>query len=244
MQPISVTSSDGLTLSAQEWGNPKGREILFIHGFNQCHLSWQRQVTDDALARDFRMITFDLRGHGASDKPRAVAAYVSDEVWGGDVAAVIAAAGLQRPVVVGWSFGGRVISDFVKTHGAARLAGVNYVAAVTKSAGEFVGPGRVNFPGMASDDLATNIAATRGFLRSCFERQPSAEEFETVLAFNMVVPAYVRAAVGQRPPNPGDTLAQLTCPVLVTHGSKDQLILPPMAAFHCIDSRRRAIVAL
>src|SRR6202035_3141779 len=43
-KPISVKTPDGLTISAQEWGNPAGPEILFIHGFSQSHLSWMRQV--------------------------------------------------------------------------------------------------------------------------------------------------------------------------------------------------------
>jgi non-heme chloroperoxidase len=32
---LSVKTPDGLTIAAQEWGNPNGPEILFIHGFSQ-----------------------------------------------------------------------------------------------------------------------------------------------------------------------------------------------------------------
>ncbi len=52
-----------------------------------------------------------------------------------------------------------------------------------------------------------------------------------MLAYNMVVPAEVRAAVLRREANPGDLLAKLTCPVLVSHGSEDPLMLPAMAQF-------------
>ena len=41
-KPITVKTPDGLSISAQEWGNPAGPEILFIHGFSQSHLSWMR----------------------------------------------------------------------------------------------------------------------------------------------------------------------------------------------------------
>ena len=34
--------------------------------------------------------------------------------------------------------------------------------------------------------MATNIAATRDFVRGCFEKQPTAEDFEITLAFNML----------------------------------------------------------
>src|SRR5258707_13952937 len=67
-KPISVKTPDGLTVSAQEWGNPAGPEILFIHGFSQSHMSWMRQA-DSHLAKEFRIVSYDLRGHGHSGKP-------------------------------------------------------------------------------------------------------------------------------------------------------------------------------
>src|SRR5262249_774686 len=42
---VWVKTPDGLTISAQDWGNPTGPEIVFIHGFSQSHLSWIKQVT-------------------------------------------------------------------------------------------------------------------------------------------------------------------------------------------------------
>ena len=120
-KPISVKTPDGLTISAQEWGNPSGPEILFIHGFSQSYLSWMRQVNSD-LAREFRLVTYDLRGHGNSDKPLDPARYRDSKAWGDEVQAVMDAAGLKRPVLVGWSYAGRVISDYVTTHGAGKLA--------------------------------------------------------------------------------------------------------------------------
>jgi non-heme chloroperoxidase len=77
-------------------------------------------------------------------------------------------------VLVGWSYGGHVIADYLKIHGAAGLAGLNIVdAVVTKSDPSFYGDGLKVQPLMCSEDLAINIAATRIFLRSCFEKQPA-----------------------------------------------------------------------
>src|SRR5437762_7965149 len=83
-KPISVKTPDGLTVSAQEWGNPAGPEILFIHGFSQSHMSWMRQVDSD-LAKEFRIVTYDLRGHGNSDKPLDAARYRDSKAWGDEV---------------------------------------------------------------------------------------------------------------------------------------------------------------
>ena len=224
MRTIDVKTPDDLAIAAGEWGNPAGPEIVFLHGLSQSSLSWTRQLTDPGLAKEFRMIAYDFRGHGASDKPAEAEKYLQDRIWADDLASVITAAGLKRPVLCGWSYAGRVISDYVRTHGQAGIAGINFVAAVTKSGNEFLGPEIKNVGGMISDDLVTNIAATRAFLHACFTNPPAAQDFEIMLAFNMVVPAKVRAAAVNRAPNAGDILPKLTLPVLVTHGADDKIV--------------------
>lgn len=218
----SVKTPDGLTIAAQEWGNPNGPEIVFIHGFSQSHLSWIKQVTDAGLAREFKMVTYDLRGHGNSDKPLEPEKYKTGKFWADELKAVMEATGLKRPVVVGWSYGGRIMADYLTTYGAANVAGLNYVDAGQKGDPAFVGPNLKNQPAMMSDDLAANIAATRAFLHGCFSIQPTQDEFEDMLAFNMMVPPKVRLALGNRPLQVDDMLKALKVPVLVTHGAEDK----------------------
>jgi non-heme chloroperoxidase len=220
-KPISVKTPDGLTISAQEWGNPDGPEILFIHGFSQSHLSWMRQVEGD-LAKEFRIVTYDLRGHGNSDKPLDPARYRDSKSWGDEVQAVIDTASLKRPVLVGWSYAGRVISDYLATHGAGQIAGINFVDAPIKVDPALIGDNLKNLPLMASEDLATNVTATRSFLHGCFSRQPSADDYETMLAFNMMVLPKVRAGLGGRPLDATEMMSKLKLPVLVTHGAEDR----------------------
>jgi non-heme chloroperoxidase len=220
-KPITVKTPDGLTISAQEWGNPAGPEILFIHGFSQSHLSWMRQVNSD-LAKEFRIVTYDLRGHGNSDKPLDPARYRDSRAWGDEVQAVIDAAGFKRPVLVGWSYAGRVISDYVATHGAGQLAGINFVDAGIKADPALVGENLKNLPIMASEDLATNIAATRTFVHGCFSKQPTDDDFEIMLSFNMMVPPKVRGALQGRPLDATENMSKLKLPVLVTHGAEDR----------------------
>jgi non-heme chloroperoxidase len=220
-KPLSVKTPDGLTISAQEWGNPSGPEILFIHGFSQSSMSWMRQVDSD-LAKEFHIVTYDLRGHGNSDKPLDAARYRDSKAWGDEVQAVIDAAGLKRPVLVGWSYAGRVISDYVTTHGAGQLAGINFVDAGIKADPALVGENLKNLPIMASEDLATNIAATRTFVHGCFSKQPSDDDFETMLSFNMMVPPKVRAGLSGRPLDATEVMSKLKLPVLVTHGAEDR----------------------
>ena len=220
-KPLAVTTPDGLTISAQEWGNPNGPGIVFIHGFSQSNLSWMRQ-TNSELAKEFHIVTYDLRGHGNSDKPLEAARYRDGKAWADELQAVIDAAGLKRPVLVGWSYAGRVISDYVTNRGADGIAGIDFVDASIKFIPEFVGDNLKNLPLMASEDMLTNINATRVFLHGCFSKQPSTDDFETMLAFNMMVPPKVRAGLSGRPLDATAVMSKLTIPVLVTHGAEDK----------------------
>jgi pimeloyl-ACP methyl ester carboxylesterase len=220
-KPLNVTTPDGLTISAQEYGNPNGPGIVFIHGFSQSHLSWMRQ-TDSDLTKEFHIVTYDLRGHGNSDKPLEAARYRDSKAWGDEVQAVIDAAGLKRPVLVGWSYAGRVISDYVAIHGTGGISGIDFVDASIKFIPEYVGENLKNLPLMASEDMLTNINATRVFLHGCFSKQPSAEDFEIMLAFNMMVPPKVRAGLSGRPLDATEIMSKLALPVLVSHGAEDK----------------------
>jgi non-heme chloroperoxidase len=219
---VSVKTPDGLTISAQDWGNPNGPGIIFIHGFSQSSMSWIKQVTDADMAREFHMVTYDLRGHGNSDKPLEPERYRDSKAWADELQAVMDATGLKRPVLAGWSYGGRIMADYLKTYGTANLAGLNYVDAGQKADPAFFGPNLANLPLMTSEDLATNIAATRRFLHDCFSKQPTQDEYETMLAFNMMVPPKVRAGLGNRPLDVDELLKSLRLPVLVTHGAEDK----------------------
>ncbi|MDW8255365.1 MAG: alpha/beta hydrolase [Chloroflexota bacterium] len=228
--PHRIVSSDGTALAVQEWGNRSGPAILFIHGSWQSHLSWVRQVEDPALLREFRLVTFDLRGHGASDKPVGDAFYKPAKPWADDVAAIIAALDLRRPTVVAWSYGGRVVGDYLTVHGSRGLGAINFVAATTSSAQrEFFGPGVATLGPGSSEDLATMIRGTIDFLRACFERQPDEAQFQTILAYTMATPRTTRVGMAGRVAAYEPVLRALDLPVLVTQGERDPLIMPALS---------------
>ena len=226
-----ITTPDGVVLYAQEWGNSAGPEILFIHGFSQSHLSFIRQ-TRSTLAKDYRMITYDLRGHGGSDKPAGPEYYKEGKRWADDVRAVMDAFKLKKPVVVAWSMGGRVISQYLAIYGQDRLSGINFVGArtIVDPKRPTLGPGALNYLGlMLSDNLETNITATRAFVYSCTSKALLLEELDFLVAFNMTCPAYARKATQQWPGDFTTVLADVTIPVLISHGRADQVVLPAAA---------------
>jgi pimeloyl-ACP methyl ester carboxylesterase len=232
--PRFVSSPDGVRLATYEFGNPQGPAILFLHGFAQAALSWDRQLRNPELSREFRMVAIDLRGHGMSAKPEGDAFYKPGQVWADDVRSVIAELGLRRPVLVGWSYAGRIIGDYLTAHGAAALAGINYVDA-SSSLGDpaFLGPdvGLLGPQAMLAPGVEGFIDGTIRFLRACFARQPEPADFQTMLAFNMLAPHYVRSGLAGRPARYEGVLKSLRLPVLVSHGEKDRILATPMARF-------------
>lgn len=225
MTPRDICSSDGLMLAGYEHGNRHGPEILFIHGFSQSSLCWNKQFSSPALADHFRLIAFDVRGHGASEKPVDLSRYSDDRLFADDVHSVMDAFSLKRPVLVGWSYAGRIVSDYAEAYGTSRIAGINYVCARTNNDPAFNGPGTELLGDMSGNDPDANIRATRAFLRACYEKQPSPEEFEAVFDYNMLVPPGIRGAHLGRPASDGGVLAKLDVPVLVTQGGEDKLVL-------------------
>jgi non-heme chloroperoxidase len=224
-----VRAPDGTRLAVYEWGKPGGPEILLVHGFAQCHLCFEPQIP--ALAGHCRVVAFDFRGHGASEQPADPAAYQGDRVWADDLAAVMAAKGLKRPVLVGWSMGGRVIRQYLINHGDAVIAGINFVASQVVEEPRFRGPGA---PKPLPDQLtlAEEIDAAIAFLDGCFGKKPSEVAFRRALGYNMRVPAAVRRAIAgwsTAAPLTLEALRRVTVPVLITHGRQDTVVLPAAA---------------
>jgi pimeloyl-ACP methyl ester carboxylesterase len=230
---IHHISGGGLRLHVREWGRADGPAILFVHGWSQCHLCWQRQY-ESTLAGSFRLVAFDCRGHGMSDAPLEPEYYTSSQSWADDVHEIIDQLGLNRPVLVGSSYGGYVICDYLRHYGDGRISGMNFAggAVVLNEAafGTLIGPGFLDhFPGAIADDLPTNIETIRSFVRACVARPLPQEVLENALCWNMVVPAKVRAALLMREIQNDDVLGRLTVPVLLSHGTADTVVLPAMA---------------
>lgn len=90
-------------LHVHEWGDPSAPPVVCLHGVN-AHGRRFRKLAEERLARHFRVLAPDLRGHGQStwEPPWTLAQHV------GDVREALAAHGVERATFVGHSFGGRL----------------------------------------------------------------------------------------------------------------------------------------
>jgi pimeloyl-ACP methyl ester carboxylesterase len=92
----------GVRLAVRDWGGP-GRVILLLHGLaSSSHIF---DLVAPRLENAFRVVAYDQRGHGQSAKPSAGYDF---EHLARDCLAVIEQLGLDRPVVLGHSWGANV----------------------------------------------------------------------------------------------------------------------------------------
>jgi pimeloyl-ACP methyl ester carboxylesterase len=98
--------ADDLTFHYLQWGE-QGPPLIFVHGITAN--AWCFQAFADALSNDFRVFAYDLRGRGDSDKPETG---YSIPIHARDLAGIIDALELERPVAVGHSLGAFIALQF------------------------------------------------------------------------------------------------------------------------------------
>lgn len=234
MESRDIEGGGGITIRVDETGNGHGPAVLFIHGLSQSRLSWEKQLTSD-LTDDLHLLAMDIRGHGRSDKPTD--AYDTPQLWADDIQGVIETFGLDQPILVGWSYGGVIIADYLHIYGERHIAGVNFVGAVSKLGDDDPAKQPVEaytelVPGLKSTDVEESVEALQQFLRLCTYGTLSAHDLSYMLGFNVLVPPGVRSALLDRTVNRDDVLAELSIPVLITHGEEDALAPPAVAREH------------
>lgn len=219
----TVTSVDGVRNAVQESGNPDGPPIVFIHGLLGSRLNWDAQTQSPEL-RQYRIITYDLRGHGLSDKPSGSEPYHDGRRWADDLAAVIKGSHARKPVLVGWSLGGVVISNYLAAYGDKDLAGAVYVDGVVELApGQIVAHPDV-YRDMTSEDLKTHLDGERTFVGLCFNRQPDAESFARLLANAAMASWDMQRAVPSMTVFAAEGLRNAHVPLLFIYGGRDALV--------------------
>jgi 2-succinyl-6-hydroxy-2,4-cyclohexadiene-1-carboxylate synthase len=225
---LTVTTDDGVGLAVEAAG--EGPVLLLVHGFTGVKEDFADHF--DALACHSRVVMFDHRGHGESDKPDDVGAYSLDRL-AADTIAVADAMGFDELRLLGHSMGGMVARRVVRAI-PARITGL---VLMDTSAGP---PSGVD-PDMA--EAAGAIAMTDGMVvlheildevdplgtpanQRVREERPDYEEYGRRNFF--AVPGVAYAALVSdivRQPDELDELRRVTCPVLVIVGEQDHAFL-------------------
>lgn len=231
MKKVEVTTPDGLKIAVQDWPHKAGaRALLFIHGFSQTQDCWSEQVSANAL-EDFHVVTYDNRGHGQSDKPQEPHFYQEQNRWADEVDAVIHQLKLDKPILVVWSYGGRIALDYVSKYGDSRISGIVMVCAATSGDTIYHGSAIpfVKEMGNPDDEIAAN--SVRSFLENCSYKPVPADKMKFLEDTNNMTSQVVRRALQDRTNEHEDTLRSITVPVLALHGAEDKALLPSLAKY-------------
>lgn len=108
---MPTLNSAGVKIHYEVHGS--GPTVLLSHGYSATSQMWRGQI--EALSRAHQLVTWDMRGHGASDYPADQAAYSQDKTVE-DMAAILDAVGAKSAVVGGLSLGGYMSLAFTVKH--------------------------------------------------------------------------------------------------------------------------------
>jgi pimeloyl-ACP methyl ester carboxylesterase/predicted glycosyltransferase len=196
---------------------------------------WKCQIP--YLSRHGRVVTFDGRGNGRSDRPRDYDAYRRHE-FAHDAVAVLDAAGVDRAIVIAWCDMGE--SLILAAEHPERVAGVVFIAPALPTREAEVAP----YPfdevldteeGWAKENRHYWLRDWRGYLEwffsQCFTEPHSTKQIEDCVGWGLETDAETILA-GFRgwatkeldPETVVGLCARVRCPTLVVHGTEDELV--------------------
>jgi pimeloyl-ACP methyl ester carboxylesterase len=88
-----------------------GEPVILVHGYTNTAQDWVRVGIFPELAKHYRVIAVDCRGHGRSGKPHDVMQYGAE--MGQDIVRLLDHLGLQRAHIVGYSMGGGIVAQLL-----------------------------------------------------------------------------------------------------------------------------------
>jgi pimeloyl-ACP methyl ester carboxylesterase len=221
-----IVTDDGISLAFRAVGDgPAG--VLFLHGWagSAAYFDETLDCLDSARTR---LVTFDLRGHGASDK--ATTDFSLDRL-AADTLTVMDAAGLSQAVIVGFSMSGK-FAQYVACIEPSRVGGQVLVAG--SPAGE------IALPDEMLDDWYSRAGSAELMIELVREFVVAPVDEAALERFGRDAAAVPRSALEGTmsaciTSSFSDRLATMTAPTLVVGGLHDTMFTP--------DLLREAIVA-
>ncbi|MFS4505842.1 alpha/beta fold hydrolase [Clavibacter sp. Sh2141] len=208
-----------------------GRPVVLIHGWPLSGESWSKQVPAFQDA-GFRVITYDRRGFGLSDKPLTGYDY---DTFASDLDAVLTELDLRDVTLVGFSMGGGEIARYIGTRGEERLRSVVFASAVppyleqtddnpdgplTKEAAAEMTAGLTKDEDAFYEEFTTGFFSVDGVLKVT-----EAERQEAIaLAHQSKKHAALASMAAFATTDFRDDLTKVTVPTLVIHGDGDATV--------------------
>ncbi|CAM3598492.1 alpha/beta fold hydrolase [Nocardioides zeicaulis] len=229
-----VTASSGLLHSTkvhvEDSGGP-GRPVVLIHGWPLSGESWSEQV-GPLSAAGHRVVAYDRRGFGRSDKPSGGYDY---DTLADDLDGVLEELDLTDVTLVGFSMGGGEVARYIARHGEDRIHSVVFAAAVPpylmKSDDNPDGPlteeaAKEMEDGLKADRTTFFDGFTRDFFSADGELKVTEEQRQEAIALchqsDQTAALGCMEAFGTT--DFRDDLTKVTVPTLVIHGDSDAIV--------------------
>jgi pimeloyl-ACP methyl ester carboxylesterase/predicted glycosyltransferase len=226
---------NGIRVYWESYGNPALPAILLLPAWSIVHArQWKAAIP--YLARRFRVLAYDARGNGLSDRPLDPAAY-SEREFVDDGVAVLDAAGVERAVAVGHSKGGVRALMLAATY-PERVAGVVAISPAVPSGpratADFDGE-LDDYEGWAKYNRHHWLRDYRDFLEfffaEVFPEPRSTKQIDDCVAWGLdTTPEVLIASIDGDDREPYDSPAwqamcrSVSCPVTIVHGTRDHVI--------------------
>ncbi len=221
-----VSLPNGMRLAYLEWGNPRGRPVVLIHGYTDNARDWVPLLP--FLSPAYRLILIDIRGHGASSKPECCYNRLD---FAYDVKLLLDALHIKQADIVGHSLGS-IITQTLAEFWPER---VRRVVLISSSGGTPEGAPRkpASFDFVAEiNKLKEPIDPDSPFMIAWWDspRPVNAEFIRRQRRDAAAIPLRVWLAVidqGLAADDLQRTLPRLKAPALLLWGEKDPLIEEP-----------------
>ena len=227
---MPTIDSGGVSINYTDSGG-EGRPVVLIHGWPLSGASWSEQVPALTDA-GHRVITYDRRGFGDSDKPEDGYDY---DTFAGDLKALLEELDLSDATLVGFSMGGGEIARYVGAHGDERLHSVVFAGAVPPyllKSGDNPDGGLEDgdVEGMKDGVREDRFGFLDGFTKDFFsaDGELKVTEVQRQEALQLATPARDEAVVAcidafGRTDFRND-LSRISVPTLVLHGDSDAIV--------------------
>jgi pimeloyl-ACP methyl ester carboxylesterase len=223
---MPTMQANGITINYEEHGS--GEPLLLISGLGYSLWQWHRMVP--LLTDHFRVILFDNRGAGGSDKPEGP---YTVQMLAADTAGLLDGLGIRRATVLGHSMGGFVAQQLA-------LSRPDLIGRLILAATNFGGPNHVPISPEAMQVLLDRTGDPRALVQRGIEiacapgfAEAHPDVVQAIIAYRFTVPVPAAAYTAQLAVGIGLLSAEaafegrlhaITAPTLVVYGADDRVM--------------------
>lgn len=212
------TAANGILMHYESAGD--GECLVLIHGYTDNLNLWYNQVPE--FSKRYKVLTYDVRGFGGTEPGRAD---YSMGLFAEDLRALLAALGIRRACVLGYSMGGRIALEFALTHPEMTAGLILANSGIGEAPSREMQERRELMAGLLQQgdiEVISELMTEASFSPGLKERNPAAFAKYKAIKMQNDPSEYlaIMRAIVEAIDSPVD-FGRLQCPVLIIAGDRD-----------------------